>query len=383
MLLERGTAYRCFCTPERLQALREERQAAKLPIRYDRQCAALTAEESEARAAAEPHVLRLRVPTGGQTSGRDACRGEISFANDEIDDQVLMKSDGFPTYHLANVVDDKLMGITHVIRGEEWLPSLPKHVLLHAAFGWEVPTYVHTPLLRNKDKSKLSKRKNPVSLDRYREEGFLPEAMVNFLGTLGWSHPDEKDFFGYREFVERFDWSRLSLAGPIFDLDKLQHLNGLWVRSLGCEELRERLLSGGFTRFAEADETLLADAVELVQERLTKLGDFDEMAGFFFERPEIGEPGSLVGKKASPEAVKEVLGLLAERLPPDGEWSVVEIEAVIRAVAGESELKPRDVFMGLRVAVTGRPVSTPLFETVAALGRTEVLQRLEAARALL
>ncbi len=385
ILLEKGTAYRCFCTPERLQALRAEQQAAKQGTRYDGLCRALSKEDSDARAKDEKHVLRLIVPRDGETVARDECRGPIRFSHAELDDQVLMKTDGFPTYHLANVVDDKLMEITHVIRGEEWLPSLPKHLLLYEAFGWKPPVFVHTPLLRNADKSKLSKRKNPVSLDLFREQGYIPEAMVNFLGTLGWSHPDEKDFFSYREFVERFDWERLSLSGPIFDLAKLEHLNGLWIRSFDTEQLRERLLAGGFTVHGEQDEKLLAAAVELTQERLEKLGDFDEAVAFFFEPPALTEGSALIGKKskAEPAQIKEALLALKDRLPPEAEWSVVEVEAGLRAVAGESELKPRDIFLAARVAVTGRPVSTPLFETLTALGRAEVERRLDLALALL
>lgn len=385
VLLERGTAYRCFCTPERLQALRAEQQEAKQSTRYDGACRALSREDSAARAKSEKHVVRLVVPREGETVARDGCRGEIRFAHAELDDQVLMKSDGFPTYHLANVVDDKLMEITHVIRGEEWLPSLPKHVLLYAAFGWQPPTFVHTPLLRNADKSKLSKRRNPVSLDLYRDQGYLPEAIVNFLGTLGWSHPDEKDVFSYREFVERFDWERLSLSGPIFDLDKLAHLNGLWLRSFSVEQLRERILAGGFTVHGDDDERLLEAAVELTQERLEKLSDFDEAVSFFFEPPVLDDSAQLVAKKskAEPSQIKEALLALRDRLPPDSEWTVVEVEAALRAVAGESELKPKDVFFATRVAVTGRPVSTPMFETLTALGRGEVSRRLDTALALL
>jgi glutamyl-tRNA synthetase len=385
ILLEKGTAYRCFCTPERLQALREEQQAAKQSTRYDGRCKSISKEDSDARARSETHVVRLVVPRGGETIARDACRGEIRFAHAEIDDQILMKSDGFPTYHLANVVDDKLMEITHVIRGEEWLPSLPKHLLLYRAFDWQPPTFVHTPLLRNADKSKLSKRKNPVSLDLYRSDGYLPEAIVNFLGTLGWSHPDGKDFFSYREFVERFDWERLSLAGPIFDLDKLVHLNGLWLRSLSVEQLRERILAGGFTVHGDEDESLLEAAVELTQERLEKLSDFDDAVSFFFEAPALSEGSALMGKKykGGPAEIKDALLALKDRLPPEAEWTTVEMEAALRAVAGDSELKPRDVFFAARVAVTGRPVSTPLFETLTALGREEVARRLDTALALL
>lgn len=383
ILVERGAAYRCFCTPERLAALREDQKARKLPLRYDGACAGLGRSEADGRAAGEASVVRLRVPSEGRTVVHDEARGDVTFENAGIDDQVLLKSDGHPTYHLANVVDDHLMQITHVIRGEEWLPSAPKHVLLYAAFGWDPPRILHTPLLRNPDRSKFSKRRNPTSLDWYRAEGYLPEALLNFLATLGWSHPEGKERFGYDEFVALLDWSRMSLSGPIFDMEKLSHLNGSWIRSLGVDELSRRLVDGGFTGRAGAPPDLFRGAVELSRERLSRLADFDDLTAFFFERPRLTDAGQLVGKKAAPEAVKTALRVLRERLEGTEPWDVPSVEAAVREIAGAAELKARDVFMAARVAVTGRTVSTPLFETVVALGRQETLQRLDAAVELL
>jgi len=379
-LLARGAAYRCFCTAERLAALRAAQPEG---ASYDRACAALPAAESAARAASEPHVVRLRVPAEGKTLVHDRLRGTLEFENALVDDQVLLKSDGFPTYHLANVVDDHLMEITHVIRGEEWLPSTPKHVLLYQAFGWEPPAFIHTPLLRNADRSKFSKRRNPTSLDWYKAEGYLPEALVNFLGTLGWSHPDGAEFFPYGEFRDRFTWDRVSLSGPIFDMAKLAHLNGQWIRSLSPTELRSRVVDGGFTRHAGADGALLDGASELVRERLTRLAEFDEMTAFFFDEPVLDDPAALLGKKGEPAAAAAFLADLDGRLAALADWTTASVEGAVRGAAEASTLKVRDALMGARVAVTGRPVSTPLFETMAVLGRETVARRLAAARSLL
>ncbi len=226
-LVKRGAAYPCFCTRERLDALRAEQKAKKLNFGYDGLCRSLGEGEVETRrAAGEPHVVRLAMPDDGQSVVTDLLRGEITFENAQIDDQVLLKTDGFPTYHLANVVDDHLMGITHVIRAEEWLSSLPKHLQLYRGFGWEPPVFCHLPLLRNADRSKISKRKNPVSLNFYREAGYLPEAMLNYLALMGWAMPDEREEFSLDEFVSELTLERVSLGGPVFDVEKLRWLNG-------------------------------------------------------------------------------------------------------------------------------------------------------------
>jgi glutamyl-tRNA synthetase len=380
-LVDSGAAYRCFCTSERLERLKAGQAAAKQPPRYDRLCSAIPREEARARAKTEAHVVRLLMPSEGVTVVRDGLRGDVPFENALLDDQVLLKSDGFPTYHLAVVVDDHHMGITHVVRGEEWLPSTPKHVLLYAAFGWTEPQWFHTPLLRNPDRSKLSKRRNPTSLDWYRDRGYLPEALVNFLCTMGWSHPEGKDMFGWGEFVERFTLERIHLGGPIFDLEKLLHLNGLWMRSLTPGEIERRILTGGFTRHAAAEPGLLRSAVTLIHDRIVLLSEFDELTAYFFEDL-APKRSDLVGKLASPDvssAMTAVQGAL-DGLP---EWSAASIEGCVRGVAEGGPLKKKDLFMCLRVAVTGRPVSTPLFETMAAVGREVVFRRLASALAQL
>ncbi|NWG00983.1 MAG: glutamate--tRNA ligase [Thermoanaerobaculaceae bacterium] len=379
-LVASGAAYPCFCTKERLDALREEQRARKAPVMgYDRHCRAIApSEAARRRAAGEPHVIRLAMPTEGETVAHDLLRGEVAFDNALIDDQVLLKSDGFPTYHLANVVDDHLMGITHVIRAEEWISSLPKHVQLYRAFGWELPTFCHLPLLRNADRSKISKRKNPVSLEYYRRAGFLPETMLNYLALMGWIMPDgETEEFTLEEFIANLTLERITLGGPVFDLAKLTWLNGRYIRRLPPAEVLARLRGW-----------LLADAylervVELVHERFDTLEQFMAYAQFFF----VGEVdydaearGKLVAKKRSAAETAAALDrLLEEVLDPLLEWEAPRLEERLRAFAEALGWKPGDLFMPVRVAVTGRAATPPLFETMAVLGKELCRRRLRRA----
>jgi glutamyl-tRNA synthetase len=376
-LIARGAAYRCFCAPERLERLRAAQSATKQPPRYDRACSPLNAAESARRGASEPHVVRLRIPPSGTTVVKDLIRGDIPFDNALLDDQVLLKSDGYPTYHLAVVVDDHEMGITHVVRGEEWIPSTPKHLLLYAAFGWTPPLHCHTPLLRNPDRTKLSKRKNPTSLEWFKAQGYLPEALVNFLCTMGWSHPDGLDKFSWAEFCDRFTLERIHLGGPIFDIAKLDHLNGLWIRSLSVEEVGRRVVDGGFTRHGSAAPELLHGALALVHDRLAKLSQFDDLTGFFFEEP--ASDATAMKDQADGAAIAGAFREAIGGLEGANEWSVPAIDAVMRGVAASGALTKKDLFMAARLAVTGRSVSTPLFETMHVIGRERSLSRLRAA----
>ncbi|MFW6107145.1 MAG: glutamate--tRNA ligase [bacterium] len=382
-LLDAGAAYRCFCTPQRLAELREDQKRQKLPrLQYDRRCLDLTdAEVRRHLAEGTPHVVRLRVPEG-QTAWQDRLRGEITVQNATIDDQVLLKSDGFPTYHLANVVDDHLMAITHVCRAEEWIASTPKHVLLYQAFGWQPPEFIHMPLLRNADRSKISKRKNPVSLLWYREQGFLPEALVNFLALMGFSMPDERQVFSFQEFVEAFSWDRVTTSGPVFDLGKLAWLNGCYIRELSTDELADRLAAANSTA-AGADGDTLGRIVPLVQERLKKLSDFDAWAGFFFTDDLEVDPADLVHKKSTPGEALAALGAAAEALSEVESWTAGDLEAACRALCEQKGWKAGPMFMPLRVAVTGSTASPPLFESMEILGRRRTLARLVRAAELL
>lgn len=377
-LMRRGAAYPCFCTRERLDALREEQKARKANFGYDGHCRALERDEAERRRAeGEPHVVRLAMPRGGETVVRDLLRGEVRFDNAQVDDQVLLKSDGFPTYHLANVVDDHLMGITHVIRAEEWLSSLPKHVTLYGGFGWEEPVFCHLPLLRNADRSKISKRKNPVSLNFYRRAGFLPEAMLNYLALMGWAMPDEREEFSLGEFMDAFTLERISLGGPVFDVEKLKWLNGKYLRRLAPRELLEKL------RVELLSEDHLLEILPLVQERIDTLEGFFEYASFFFVGEVVYDEAAkkaMVPKGRTPaDAARALLGLLEAELDAVMDWRQEAVEAALRRFAEKTGWAANELFMAVRVATTGRAASPPLFETLAVLGKETCRRRLRRA----
>jgi glutamyl-tRNA synthetase len=378
LLVRRGAAYPCFCTRERLEALREEQKARKQNFGYDGHCRTLPAEDAARRAAAsEPHVVRLAMPTDGEAVVADLLRGDLRFDNAQVDDQVLLKSDGFPTYHLANVVDDHLMGITHVIRAEEWLSSLPKHVMLYRGFGWQPPVFCHLPLLRNADRSKISKRKNPVSLNFYRRAGFLPEAMLNYLALMGWAMPDEHEEFPLEEFVEHFKLERISLGGPVFDVEKLKWLNGRYLRALSPPQLLERLRGGLLS------DAYLLELLPLVQERIDTLEGFFEYASFFFSGEldyDAAALKALVPKgRTALEASKTLRALLEEEVDAVLDWSRQALEPALRRFAEKSGWPTGELFMTVRVAVTGRAASPPLFETLAVLGKETCRRRLRRA----
>jgi glutamyl-tRNA synthetase len=394
-LIAGGHAYRCFCTPERLKAVRQK--ATGEMTGYDRQCRTLPPEESARRAAAgEPHTVRLAVPLEGQTQFEDGLRGAITIEHKSVDDQVLLKSDGYPTYHLGVVVDDHLMGVTHVIRAEEWIVSTPKHVLLYQAFGWDVPRYYHMPLIRNPDRSKLSKRKNPTNVMWYRQQGFLPEAVVNYLGMLGHSMPDQREVFTREEFMREFSWQRVTTTGPVFDMEKFEWLNGEWIRRLPVETLTARLKSEGFWPAGLPEDKAQA-IVGLMRERMRRLTEFSDAVAFFAARLPYEAALLVPDKKGKPimtatetrtalSRLKEAYAAFAPE--PDAEasgdslssqWQAAALEASGRALADELGWKPGEFFTPLRVAITCRRVSTPLFETMEILGREECLARMDEA----
>jgi glutamyl-tRNA synthetase len=377
-LVSKGAAYPCFCTRERLDELRAQQKAAKSRLGYDGKCRSIDPEEARRRRdEGEEHVIRLAMPSEGETVAHDLLRGDIVIANQQVDDQVLLKSDGHPTYHLANVVDDHLMGITHVIRAEEWISSLPKHVRLYEAFGWELPVFCHLPLLRNADKSKISKRKNPVSLDHYRQAGVLPEALLNYLALMGWTMPDERDQFSLDEFVAEFRLSDISLGGPVFDLEKLNWLNGKYIRDLSVDDLL-----AGLRENSLSDEYLKA-ILPLVQERIDTLADFVPYADFFFVgdvRYEESALPKLVAKgRTPPQTAKGFRLLLEEHLDGLLEWQAATIEAAMREFCEAQEWTPKELFMPVRIAVTGRTATPPLFETMEVLGKARCRWRLRRA----
>ena len=372
-LMDKGGAYRCFCTAERLDALRLEQRRQGAFVGYDGLCRARPPEEGARRAAAgESFVVRLAMPRTGETVFVDRLRGEVKFENAQIDDQILLKADGFPTYHLANVVDDHLMQITHVIRAEEWLSSTPKHVVLYQAFGWQAPEWIHMPLLRNADKSKISKRKNPVSLDYYKDAGFLPEALVNYLGTMGWSISGDREKFTLAEMVAAFSWDRVSLGGPVFDLVKLSAMNALYLRELPDAEVVRRL------RDWRLSDEKLASLVPLVRARIQRLDEFMPMTDFFFSGDvDYGAVAKdLIPKNREAKDVIEALTAFTEELDGAREFTVTSLEALARAFSEKSGWSTKEFFMLLRLATTGKKATPPLFETLVNLGRELVRRRL-------
>jgi glutamyl-tRNA synthetase len=370
VLLTTGKAYRCFCTKERLDEVRKQQIAAKQStLGYDGHCRALSPAEAAQRAqAGEPHVVRLAVPDAGTTRFIDHLRGEVEFDNATIDDQVLFKSDGFPTYHLANVVDDHFMGITHVIRGEEWITSTPKHVLLYRAFGWEAPEFFHLGLLRNADKSKLSKRKNPVSVFHYRDLGYLPETLLNFMACLGYSMGDDRERFTVGEMIEHFEWSRMSVGGPVFDQAKLEAWSGADIRAMPVDKLLERLQERTLAR-----ERLLP-MLQQAQERVNRLDDFIPYLVFFFggslDYTPVLDKLKVAGR--SPAQVAEALEAFAQEIEKDNEargFQPAALDAFARGFCKRHGWKTKELFMLLRVAITGRTAAPSLFDTMSLCGK--------------
>jgi len=377
MLVDKGEAYPCFCTSDRLTRLRETQRAAKKPTGYDGKCRHIDAADAASRIDKdESYTVRLKMPDDGETVLADAIRGEILIPNANSDDQILLKSDGLPTYHLANVVDDHLMKITHVIRAEEWIPSTPKHLRLYQAFGWEPPTFVHLPLLRNNDKqkSKISKRKNPVCLDYYRGIGILPKAMVNFLALMGWSFGEDQEKFSLEQMIERFDLKvgSISLSGPVFDLEKLAWLNGQYLNELTDEAFVDGLMAWQYNR------DRLLELAPLIRERLRRYDEFAGLSQYFFSGDlDYGEiVKKLVPKSRSPKEARDMIKLIVEKIDSLGTWEKEQIETCIKSFVEHSEYTTKDVFMTMRLAVTGRKASPPLFETMAALGKERCRRRL-------
>lgn len=374
-LIENGKAYYCFCTKERLEQVRASKFAKKELPRYDRHCRHLSDEEVKASLdAGIPHVIRLAVPESGVTICQDVIRGPVEFQNSGIDDQVLLKSDGYPTYHLGVVVDDYLMKITHIIRGEEWLSSSPKHVLIYQAFGWELPVFAHLPVIRNKDHSKMSKRKNDVSILSHRDKGYLPEAINNFLALMGWSHPEKKDIFSLDEFLKLFTLERVTLTAPVYDIDKLNWINGQYIRAMSDQELIKRL--DPFTP-DDCSKDLALQILPLIKERLVTLKDFEELTTFFYR--DIVVDQVMLTKKSTLDEVKTQLATTTQTLKSidPNSWTHENIEQQIRTISEEKGWKPSQYFMMLRVAVTGKTATPPLFETMQVLGRDKCLMRLK------
>jgi glutamyl-tRNA synthetase len=376
-LLLQGHAFRCFCAPERLARMREAQKAAAQRPGYDGFCLRMPSAEAEAKLAAEePFVIRMKVPEAGSCVVRDLLRGDIVIGWETVDMQILLKADGMPTYHLANVVDDHLMEISHILRGEEWINSAPKHKLLYEYLGWEMPVLCHLPLLRNPDKSKLSKRKNPTSLLLYERMGYLPEALLNYLGLMAWSMPDGEEKFSLPAMISQFSLERMSLGGPVFDLQKLQWLNGRWIR----EELDDEAFAARVRQWALNKEYLMP-LVPLVRSRISVLSDLGPLTAPFLSGIIEITLDQLLGGKLDRDTISVALELVLQRM--EGlEWNKAEIENMLRDLATLTDTKFRDFLRPFFVIMTGNPVSVPLFDAMEILGRDLCRARLRHALTL-
>ncbi len=387
-LLDSGHAYRCWCTAERLTAVREKQEQEKSSYKgYDRHCRDLTAAQQEEMKRENPNpVVRLKIPLDGSTSFSDMLMGEITRKNSDINpDPVLMKSDGYPTYHLANVVDDHLMEITHILRAQEWIPSGPLHVLLYRAFGWDPPVYCHLPMVMGKDGQKLSKRHGSTAVREFREQGYLSEAMINYISLLGWSFDDKREFFTLQELEELFSLDKINKAPGVFDYKKLEWFNGQYIRMKDARQLKEMLIP-----YLVHDQVvdnppspqqleILDQAMPLIQERLHLLNDVSEMTRFLFCDIPAPPADQLIPKKHDASSTAEILSSSLKLLEPLDDDSVDRLEQEFREFCTREGIKLGAVLMPLRVAVTGSTISPPLFESMKLLGKEKTLSRIEAA----
>jgi len=384
-LVKQGDAYLCYCSPRRLEELRAEQTRRKQPPGYDRHCRDLSQEERAIKEAEGiTPVVRFKVPLEGQTGYNDLIWGDVVFDNNTIDDFVLLKSDGYPTYHLANVVDDHAMEISHVIRAEEWISSTPRHLLLYRAFGFEPPQFVHHPMIMGPDRAKLSKRHGAVSILDYREQGYLPETMFNFLALIGWSLDDKTEIMSRQELIDNFSLERIGKTGAIFNREKLDWMNGVYIRKMSADEFFEAaqpylMMDEAAGKALISSEEYVKAVLPLVQERARTLAGVAELAQFFFVDELDYEPGLLIGKNMNRQSAIQALKAAQPRLNQLTVFDADSLEGVLRPLATELGLKTGQLFGTLRVAVTGRTAAPPLFQTMGVLGRERCLRRMEAA----
>ncbi len=393
-LVDQGDAYYCFCSPERLEEVREKQRQAGVPPKYDGHCRDLDQDQVQQRLqAGQKAVIRLKVRLNETITVLDKLRGKVEFDSNLVDDQVLLKSDGYPTYHLAVVVDDHLMQITHIVRGEEWLPSAPKHVLLYQYLGWQMPELIHTPTLRNADKSKLSKRKGNTSVWWYREHGFIAVALLNFLALMVWKPSENQEIFSMHEMIDRFEWEQMNITGPIFDLKKLEWLNGKHLRQLSLEQIMQEIniwmewvivhgedqdlvkKAKELKKWQQQNSQLFEKAVQLAQDRARTLPEFHELMELFFEEKQQYELEDLLQKQSS-EVIVNTMADVVKRLEELGEVESEIWEKTVREIADNHQLSHKDLFMAMRSALTARKYTPPLYEIMLALGWQESLERI-------
>lgn len=382
-LIEKGHAYYCFCSKERLESVREEQKIKGLVPKYDGFCRNVSIEEAKERIAkGEEHVVRLKLPQNYDVKFHDLVRGDIVINTDDIDDQVLLKSDGYPTYHMAVVVDDHLMEITHIVRGEEWLPSTPKHIYLYEVFGWEKPVYVHLPTVLNKDRKKLSKRQGDVSVEDFRDKGYLPEGLINYLALVGWSPENNEEILSMEELVEQFSFERVSKAGGIFDKDKLDWVNGHYIRNTSVEKITELaipyLIQAGFMdkKFAENKYEWIKLLVHTVQESLSTVGEIVEKVEFIFkDHVEIVEEDALEIIKG--DQVIAVLDGIKEELNNVKEIDEEYAKGFMKIIQKATGVKGKNLFMPARVALTGTAHGPEFVNVLVLLGKENILKRID------
>ncbi|MFZ4620196.1 MAG: glutamate--tRNA ligase, partial [Bacteroidota bacterium] len=373
-LVAQGKAYHCFCTAERLDALR-----ASGGTMYDRHCRNIPQEEAQKRVAAgEPNVVRMKIPDDGELKFHDEVRGDVTFAFNTLDDQVLLKSDGFPTYHLAVVVDDHTMDISHVIRGEEWLPSTPKHILLYQYFGWSIPKFAHLPLLLNPDKSKLSKRQGDVAVEDYRAKGYLKEALVNFVAFLGWNPGDEREIFSMQELINDFTIERVGKAGAVFNIEKLNWMNQQHMKNLPNAELLE-IVKPMFTEkgWANSSDQYLMEVIGLLKERVVLLPEFISSSSYFFEDPVSYDEASKA-KNWKPETPAHLAALVNE-LSSAEPFTAAAIETALRKTAESFQAGAGKLIHPMRLAISGVSNGPSLFHMAEVLGKETVIRRMNSA----
>lgn len=380
-LLENGQAYRCFCSSERIQKLREEQQAQKLQAKYDKHCLSLSKEEVQQKLdSGETYVIRLNVPVNERIIIQDIVRGQVDFNSDTVDDQILIKSDGFPTYHLANVVDDHLMKITHVIRGEEWLTSTPKHVLLYDFFDWERPQFAHLPLLLNADKSKLSKRQGDVAVEDYQKKGYLKEALINFVALLGWNAGDDIEIYDMPQLIEKFSLERVNKAGAVFNVEKLDWLNFEHLKNKPNEEilgmLRDELEESKYSNQEYSDQFLL-NVIESMKERVNFVNEFLTKSFYFFEAPTEYDEKTL--QKRWKGESSELLTKLRDEFDKLDNPSKEDFEHTLKGLAEKLEVGMGKLIHPVRLAVSGVGEGPGVFDLLYIIGKEEVINRINTA----
>jgi glutamyl-tRNA synthetase len=388
-LIDEDHAYLCYCSPERLETMRQEQMKRKQPPKYDRSCRDLTQQErSQLQAEGILPVVRFKTPLEGETVFHDLIYGRVTFKHDTLDDFILLKSDGYPTYHLANIVDDHSMAISHVLRAEEWISSTPRHVLLYQALNWQAPQFAHLPMILGPDRAKLSKRHGTSNIGEYQERGYLPEAMINFLALLGWSLDDRTELLSREELIRHFSLERVGKTAAIFNKDKLEWMNGVYLRKLSLEEFVRRatpFLDRDLPDSVERplDDSYVGQVLSLIQERAKTLAEVPQLADFFFLDELQYDTGLFLKAKLDAASAGRALTTASQGLEKVAAWDTSRLEAVLRSLTTELNLRTGEFFGLLRIAITGRTAAPPLFQTMAVLGREKCLKRLRMALQLL